>query len=253
VPNAFSSLIRLEPPEFDYLLIQLTLIWINPANSVILTLFLCYYYLHHLQVPASLKNTPDALALPPLALYPSREALLEAIQSWAKPRGYAFTVGKIKKVPNGFQNVYYACDRCPPIRPAQMDRLYNTQTRGTGCLFSILAVEGSIGWEVKYRLEPKFNTHNHTPSQSPAAHHPHRRLPIEPQNTAQQLYSAGVQPRNTLTIMRQIASETPLTLEIYITITLLFTGTYAKANQQLQPYFSTLLQLWRDCNHVARE
>jgi hypothetical protein len=37
------------------------------------------------------------LTLPPLAVYPSRDALFEAIQSWAKPRGYAFTVGKSKR------------------------------------------------------------------------------------------------------------------------------------------------------------
>jgi hypothetical protein len=56
-------------------------------------------------------NASDALALPPLATYPSREALLEAIQSWAKARGYAFTVGKSKRVRDGRQKVYYACDR----------------------------------------------------------------------------------------------------------------------------------------------
>jgi len=41
-----------------------------------------------------LTSASDALSLPPLATYPSREALFEAIQSWAKARGYAFTVGK---------------------------------------------------------------------------------------------------------------------------------------------------------------
>jgi hypothetical protein len=155
-------------------------------------------------------SAPEILALPPLATYPSREALFEAIQSWAKLHGYAFVTGKSKKVPNGLQKVYYACDRNPLVRPVQKDRLRDTQTRGTGCLFSILAVECSLGWVVKYRPEPKFNIHNHPPSQSPAAHPSHRHLSIEARNTAKQLYSAGVQPRNTLTIMRQIAPETPL-------------------------------------------
>jgi hypothetical protein len=116
-------------------------------------------------------HASDALALPPLALYPSREALFEAIQSWSKPRGYAFTVGKSKKVRSGLQKVYYPCDRCPLVRSAREDSQRETQSRGTGCLFSIIALETSdLGWEVKFRPEASFNTHNHPPNQSPAAH-----------------------------------------------------------------------------------
>jgi hypothetical protein len=43
--------------------------------------------------PSPLISTPEPLALPPLAIYPTREALFEAIQSWSKLGGYAFTVG----------------------------------------------------------------------------------------------------------------------------------------------------------------
>jgi hypothetical protein len=136
-------------------------------------------------------NASDALALPPLATYPSREALFEAIQNWAKARGYAFTVGKSKRVPDGRQKVYYACDRHSLLKP-HTGRVRSTQSRGSGCLFSILALETpSLGWEVRYRPESKFNTHNHPPSQGPAAHPSHRRLPITVQNTAQRLFSAG--------------------------------------------------------------
>ena len=136
-------------------------------------------------------DASDALALPPLATYPSRDALLEAIQSWAKARGYAFTVGKSKRVPDGRQKVYYACDRHSLLKP-HTGRVRSTQSRGSGCLFSILALETpSLGWEVRYRLESKFNTHNHPPSQRPAAHPSHRRLPILVQNTVQRLFSAG--------------------------------------------------------------
>jgi hypothetical protein len=156
------------------------------------------------------ENASEILALPPLAVYPSREALFEAIQSWAKLRSYAFVTGKSKKVPSGLQKVYYACDRNPLARPAKKDQLRDTQTRGTACLFSILAVESSLGWVIKYRPEPKFNMHNHSPSQSPAAHPSHRQLSTQAQNTARQLYLAGVQPRNALTILRQIAPEIPL-------------------------------------------
>jgi hypothetical protein len=37
--------------------------------------------------PPPPENTPSMLALPPLAIYPSRDALLEAIQAWAKLGG----------------------------------------------------------------------------------------------------------------------------------------------------------------------
>ena len=136
-------------------------------------------------------DASDALALPPLATYPSREALLEAIQSWAKARGYAFTVGKSKRVRDGRQKVYYACDRHLVLKP-HAGRVRSTQSRGLGCLFSILALETpSLGWEIRYRTEAKFNTHNHPPSQGPAAHPSLRRLPITVQNAAQRLFSAG--------------------------------------------------------------
>jgi hypothetical protein len=136
---------------------------------------------------------PLALALPPLATYPSKEALFEAIQSWSKPRGYAFTVGKSKRIKDGRQKVYYACDRCPAIRARpRIEHVRDTQSRGTRCLFQVVAVETpSLGWEVRYRPESRFNTHNHPPSQSPAAHPSHRRLPIIAQSTAQTLISRG--------------------------------------------------------------
>jgi hypothetical protein len=137
-------------------------------------------------------NAYHTLALPPLASYPSREALFEAIQSWSKARGYAFTTGKSKRLHNGRQKVYYACDRCPPT-PPPATRVRDTQTRGTGCLFSILAIElsNSLGWEVKYRPGDKYNTHNHPPSQSSAAHPSHRHLSIQALATSQDLFLAG--------------------------------------------------------------
>jgi hypothetical protein len=134
-------------------------------------------------------NASNALARPPLATYPSKEALFEAIQSWAKARGYAFTIARSKRVRNGRQKVYYACDRCPiPTAQPRTERVRETQSRGSGCLFQVLALETlSLDWEVRYRTEARFNTHNHPPSQSPAAHPSHRKLPV----VAQSLYLAG--------------------------------------------------------------
>jgi hypothetical protein len=142
--------------------------------------------------PPPTNASNNALALPPLDTYPSKEALFEAIQSWSKPRGYAFTIGRSTRRKDGRQKVNYMCDRCPPIRQQIQGSIRKTQSRGTGCLFSIIAAETpTLEWEVRYRSEASFNTHNHPPSQSPAAHPSHRRLPITAQNTAQNLFSAG--------------------------------------------------------------
>jgi hypothetical protein len=131
--------------------------------------------------PLPLPPAPVMLALPPLATYPSKEALFEAIQKWSKDRGYAFTIQR-SRVKNGYQRVQYACDRRSQVLPSSKYSR-TTQTRGTGCLFSILAVNtSSLGWEVRYR-EARFNTHNHPPSQSPAAHPSHRHLSTQAQAT----------------------------------------------------------------------
>jgi hypothetical protein len=98
-------------------------------------------------------DASDALALPPLGTYPSKEALFEAIQSWSKPRGYTFTIGRTTRRKDRRQKVNYACDRYPPIRQ-QIQGLRKTQSRGIGCLFSIIAAETpTLEWEVRYRLK----------------------------------------------------------------------------------------------------
>ena len=113
-----------------------------------------------------LTSTSDVLSLPPLATYPSREALFEAIQSWAKLQGYAFTITRSKRIRDRRQKVYYACDRCPPLRPeAQIERVRDTQSRGSGCLFQVLAIETlSSNWEVRYCSKARFNIYNYSPS-----------------------------------------------------------------------------------------
>jgi hypothetical protein len=148
--------------------------------------------------PPPLANASNALSLPPEATYPSKEALFEAIQSWAKLRGYAFTISRSSRLRDSRQKVTYACDRYPLPKPQNIrdtqlhTHIRDTQSRGIGCLFSILALETpNLGWEVRYRFGNRFNTHNHPPSQSPAAHPSHRRLPVIAQNMAQNLFLAG--------------------------------------------------------------
>jgi hypothetical protein len=90
-------------------------------------------------LPANTSN-PELLALLPLAIYPTREALFEAIQSWSKLRGYVFTVGKSKKLLSRYQKVYYTCDRCYPAPLAREDYRRDTRTRGTSCPFAVVAL-----------------------------------------------------------------------------------------------------------------
>ena len=144
--------------------------------------------------PAS-ASTPASrpLDLPPLAIYPSKEALTESIQAWAKDHGYAFSISRSKRLENGLKRVYFACDRRATL-PLNNQRTRNTQSRGTECPFSILAIElpNYLGWEVKYRLEAQFSTHNHPPSSKPSAHPAHRVLSSTTLARASELFSAGM-------------------------------------------------------------
>ena len=52
------------------------------------------------------------MPLPPEAIYPSREALFEAIQAWAYSYGDSFTTGRSKRMEgSGRWRVLYYCDR----------------------------------------------------------------------------------------------------------------------------------------------
>jgi hypothetical protein len=138
--------------------------------------------------PTDASHAPDALSLPPLATYPSREGLFEAIQSCSKPRGYAFTTTRSKWIKGTRQKIYYECDSSYLSTKPLTERVRETQSGGSGCLFQVVGVESpGLGWEVRYRPEARFNTDNHPPSLSPAAHLSHRRLPV----VAQSLYSGG--------------------------------------------------------------
>ena len=77
--------------------------------------------------------------------------------------------------------MYFVCDRCfrPSREPSSHSR--NTQSRGIGCLFSVLGVktQDKQNWELKHRPKAKFSTHNHAPSSHPAAHLFHCQLQPE--------------------------------------------------------------------------
>ena len=154
---------------------------------------------------ATMATFPDD-CLPPEGFFESRNALFESINSYAKPRGYAFTTQRSFRRPDGFLKVYFACDRSRrlPSSPGR-DRQRKTTTRMTNCPFSVVARESSEGWTLKHRLGQHYTTHNHEPSLHPSAHPIHRQLSG---STSQlpALSDAGLAPKEIQTVVRQSGS-----------------------------------------------
>lgn len=108
--------------------------------------------------------------LPPERSFESRQALFESINSWAKPRGYAFSTQRSTKEKNGTSTVIYACDRSCKPPSSLLERQRKTTTRKTNCPFSVIAKETTDGsWTLKHRPDQRFALHNHEPSQHPSA------------------------------------------------------------------------------------
>ncbi|KAL2888806.1 putative Mutator-like element transposase [Ceratocystis lukuohia] len=123
--------------------------------------------------------------LPPEGFFESRKALFESINSYAKPRGYAFTTQRSVCERNGFWKVYYACDRSGP--PPSLER-------------SILSKESSEGWTLKHRPDIRFAVHNHEPSLHPSAHPIHRKLECTPD--LERLTNSGLAPKEIQMVVR---------------------------------------------------
>jgi hypothetical protein len=141
--------------------------------------------------------------LPPEGIYKSCEALLTAINSWAKPRGYAFTTGKSTKTPNGRVKVVYACDRNKQPPSSSAERVRRTSSRRTGCKFSVLAKESRDGstWVLSHRPDKECAKHNHPPSEHPSAHPAHRRFEEQDAATVSNLAMSGTTPRDIRTYL----------------------------------------------------
>ena len=146
---------------------------------------------------------PDCM--PPEATFPSRDALFQYINDWAFTRGYAFTNGKSTVEKSGLRTVTYSCDRrgAPPSPSKQ--RIRQTTSRCTGCLFSILGkqLKDEGGWALRYRRDERFAVHNHEPSSHPTAHPIHRKLTAEQKGQISRLNAAGIAPKEINTYLRQ--------------------------------------------------
>lgn len=163
---------------------------------------------------ATIRAFPDD-CLPPEGDHKSREALLVAINEWAKPRGYAFVTGRSRRTASGRQVVHYACDRYRATVPTATKRA--STTRSTGCQFSITARESLQGgtWTLRHREGSLYCVHNHEPSLSPTAHPAHRRLSMQDVGLINRLGNAGIRTRDIRTFMYNDNPESLATTKDY--------------------------------------
>lgn len=172
-------------------------------------------------------NFPEAAAmaqvtfsddvLPPEGVYHSREALLTAINAWAKPRGYAFITGKSSETTNGRVKVIFACDRNGQPPNTSIQRQRRTCSRVTGYKLSILAKESldKTSWVLSYRSGSEYSQHNHPPSQDLSAHLAHRKLSNKDQTIVDGLTNAGITSKDIWTYLRQNSKIIATQQDIY--------------------------------------
>lgn len=144
--------------------------------------------------------------LPPEAEYHSRKELVEAIDTWAATRGYAFIARSSTTKSSGRRIVMYACDRSWPAEVSTGNEpKRKTTARGTSCPFSVLAKESldKMTWSLHHRPDIQHTKHNHEPSHHPSAHPTRRQLDDSNKATVSELVSAGVSPRDIQTYLRQ--------------------------------------------------
>ena len=160
---------------------------------------------------------PDDV-LPPEGHYDSREELRTAINAWAAPRGYAFVIGRSRTTKNGRSEVIFNCDRGAGRRPsASRKRIRETESRRTGCLFSVIAKESLCKtiWSLRHRPGAGFSEHNHEPSISPLAHPAHRQLSRLEEATVKQLANAGIAPKGIRSFLRMNTDTLATQQDIY--------------------------------------
>jgi hypothetical protein len=158
---------------------------------------------------------PDDV-LPPEGHFPSQQALLTAINAWARERGYAFSVKNSWNTSSGRKGVIYNCDRGSKPPSTTRKRVRNTVSRHTGCLFSVIAKEGpnKTSWSLSHRPNQKHHKHNHEPS-NPLAHPTHRILSAADRQIVKQLTSCGSAPKDIISHLRNTSTTLATQQDIY--------------------------------------
>lgn len=165
------------------------------------------------RLPASFAND----CLPPEGEYESRDALFQAINTWAATRGYALIAGRSTKEKTGRQTITYMCDRRRNHPIVSRERQRKTTTRTTGCEFSVLGKESrdKSTWILRHRSDNRFSRHNHQPSQDTTAHPILRTLSKENLSQLTSLTNAGIAPKEIKTYMRQNTDTIATQQDIY--------------------------------------
>ncbi|KAF4336982.1 transposase [Fusarium beomiforme] len=155
--------------------------------------------------------------LPPEGEYESREALFEAINTWAATRCYAFITGSSTKEKTDRRTITYMCDRRRNHTIVSRERQRKTTTRTTGCEFSVLAKENNdrSTWTLRHRSNSRFSLHNHEPSQDTTAHPVLRTMSKEHLSQLTGLANAGIAPKEIRTYMRQNTDTIATQQDIY--------------------------------------
>ncbi len=160
--------------------------------------------------------------LPPEGVYESREAVLTAIQTWAKPRGYAFVAGKSSRTPNSRVKVLFVCDRFGQPRGQRnvgqdTDQTRRTTSRKTGCQFSVLAKESldKSHWTLSHRSNQACAQHNHLPSPSASVHQVHRQLRESDTTIIAGLVAADSRPQEIRTYLYNVSETLATQQDIY--------------------------------------
>ncbi len=150
--------------------------------------------------------------LPPEGTYNSHAALLAAIQTWTKSRGYAFTTEKSLKTLNGRTRIIFACNRRGRPTEHPIEQIRRTTSRRVGCRFSVLAKESldKNVWVLSHRPDQACAQHNHLPSPSASVHHIHRQLRKSDSTIIAGLIAAGSKPQKIRTYLYN-TSETLFT------------------------------------------
>jgi len=156
-------------------------------------------------------------SLPPEGEYVSRDALHTAINTWAAPNGYAFVTGKSTRTASGRRSVTYVCDRAGAPRNLTATRRRQTNTRRTGCQFSVLAKEtlDKSTWRLTHRQGTQFASHNHSPSSDLTLHPTHRQLSSEDRSTVNRLANAGMKPTEIRSYLRVNTQSLATQQDIY--------------------------------------
>ena len=137
---------------------------------------------------------------PPTGRFPSRDHLIEHVRTFACSQGYAVTIRRSDKD----SRVVLCCDRggCYRNRLNLTDgiRQRSTSSRLIGCSFQVLGGKEADGL---WALTIKDARHNHEPSEDLSGHPSCRQLNEDERDKVQQMFAAGIRPRQMLSTLRQ--------------------------------------------------